>query len=752
MKTPVSFLALLLTLSVFCAEAEARGDGRRGGGGGGGGGKSASFNRGGGGGGGGGSARRSPMTGSKIERPAARPAPKPTSRPASKPAARPETRPASQPAQRPSVERPTTRPAPDRRPGGGDDIRPGGNRPETKPAPRPGGIDGDNRPGAGAGNGNRPGNGAGGRPETKPAPRPGGNDGDNRPGGGNANRPGNGNDNRPGGGNANRPGDDNRPGGGNANRPGNDNRPGGGNANRPGNDYRPGEGNSNRPGNGTRPGPRPDHPGANRPSTLPGMVTYPNRPGNNNNRPGNNNNRPGNNNRPNWGNGNGNNINGGNTYITNVNKNRKNTHLNRPATLPADRRNWDSNRWGGNRGVWGNNNNVNINVSNNFRYNNNYSYRPNYWGARPWWGASTCHTWHHGHWNYGYNSHYYNRYSYYHNDSNFASGFMWGIAVWSLGNMVYDMGYQSYRNPYQAPPVQSYSSKTTINYTQPVSVTAAANPPGDEAATELAETKSAEATVSSRAAFKSGDYVSALKSADEAIAYAPGDVTLHEYRALVLFALGRYSDAAGVLNPVLASGPGWGWDTMVGFYDSAVTYTSQLRKLEGYVRGRMDAADGHFLLGYHYLVCGYMDKAYDQFETTTKLQPADSISRQLRDLTKSSLPDAGSDEPPAAEPPASLPPPVPGEKLVGTWVSDRGADGKVTFKMEESGDYTWSYINGADTKELKGTYGLDDKDLLVMTSDDSQMVSSVTLEGDGKMKFVLVGAPEGDPGLDFTKG
>jgi hypothetical protein len=714
MKPLCKFLSVIFGLSVITAATEARSEGGRSGGsnrssGGSGGGRAASSNR-----SSGSAVKRSPMTGSKIERPTAKPAARPATQPATKPAARPESRPAPKPVQRPTtkpIERPTTRPAPvpDRKP---DVSRPGGgdsdNRPVTRPAPKPD-I---------------------GRPETKPAPRPDNTrpDPGTRPGGG-GNRPGDGGNNRPGNGNGNRPGNggDNRPGNGGDNRPGN-----GGNGNRPGGNGGDGRPNINRPGN-------------NRPSTLPGMVTYPNRPGNNNNRPGNNN-RPNN-----WGNGNGNgnNINSGNTYIKNVNKDRKNTYLNRPSTLPAGNRDWDNNRWGGNRGVWGNNNNVNIRIENNFRYNNNYSYRPNYWGARPWWGAGDCHGWHHGHWNYGYNSHYYGN-RYYYSDSSFASGFMWGIAVWSLGNMVYDMGYQSYRNPYPAPPVQAYSSKTTINYTQPVSVTAAANPPGDEAATTLAESKSADATESSRTAFKSGDYVTALKSVDEAIAYTPGDVTLHEYRSLVLFALGRYSDAAGVLNPVLASGPGWGWDTMIGFYDSSTTYTSQLRKLESYVKGRPDAADGHFLLGYHYLVCDSMDKANEQFETAAKLQPADSISRQLRDLTKSSLPDAGNDEP-AAEAPAP-PPPIPSEKLVGTWVSDRGADGKVTFKMEENGDYTWTYINGTDTKELKGTYGLDDKGLLVLTSDDSQMVSAVTLDNDSKMKFVLVGAPDGDPGLDFTKG
>jgi hypothetical protein len=71
--------------------------------------------------------------------------------------------------------------------------------------------------------------------------------------------------------------------------------------------------------------------------------------------------------------------------------------------------------------------------------------------------------------------------------------------------------------------------------------------------------------------------------------------------------------------------------------------------------------------------------------------------------------------------------------------------------MKESGDYNWSFMNAGQSSELKGTYGLNDKGLLVLTSDDSQMVSAITLDGDRKLHFVLIGAPDGDPGLDFTK-
>ena len=500
----------------------------------------------------------------------------------------------------------------------------------------------------------------------------------------------------------------------------------------------------------SRPDQRPslERPVNTRPSTLPGMVTYPSRPANA---------RPGAGDRP---------VTGGRPGLGDLppgmsrpsgavrpapgfakpNIDRRNLGLNRPATLPPNPGRWDQRKWGGNQGVWGNNANVNIN--NHFRYNNNFAYRPNYWGARPWWGAATWHPWHHGHWSYGWNSAYYRRH-WWCDDNDFARGFMWGIGVWSLGNLIYQTGYQTYRNPYPAPPVPypAGGSSTTIIYEQPVSVTAAELPPGDDEAAKLAETKSKEALDRSRAAFKRGDYLAASKAVDEALGYTPGDVSLHEYRALVFFALGKYSDAAGVLNSVLASGPGWGWDTMTGFYDGTATYDAQLRKLEAYAKGSPEKADARFLLGYHYMVCGHMEKAHEQFAKASELQPADSISRQLRDLTADSIPDADGQD---AQPPAR-PDPVPAGKLTGTWICDRGKDGKVTFTMSDNGDYTWNYMNGSQSTELKGTYGLDDKGLLVLSSDDSQMVSEIALKDDKFLHFTLIGAPDGDPGLDFVK-
>lgn len=701
MKNPTFFLTILLGLALVVPRVEAR-DLRAGGGGG---------------------ARpqlsapqRSPMTGSQVKRPAAKPEPKPAARPQINAPSRPTQQPAARPEinrpdiQRPSVQKPTTRPA----------------MPETRP----------NLPDRPAGGGNA-------RPNLPDRPAGGGND---------------------------RPSLPDRPaGGGGEGRP---NLPGGGNAADRLPDKRPSV----------------DRPAANRPSTLPGMVTYPDRPDkgrpnlpgyggnrpttlpgdvtNHPNLPGvgggaaqrpNLPDRPGGSNRPsivdrgdvNIGNrpiqiGGGNQVN-----VGNVNVGGRNQGLNRPATRPVERRDWDANRWGGNNSVWGNNvnisgNNVNVRINNNFRYNNNFACRPNYWGARPWWGASNYHVWHHGHWGYGWNSGYYHRHWWFHDDHDFATGFMWGIGVWSLGNLIYDMGYHSYTNPYPAPVVQN----TYVTYTQPISVAAAANPPGDEAVAAAAEEKSEDALARSRTAFAAGDYLAASAAADEAIAANPGDITLHEYRALVLFALGKYGDAAGVLNPVLASGPGWSWETMSGFYGDTGAYTNHLAKLEAYTRASPAAADAHFLLGYHYLVCGHMANASVEFGAAAKLQPADTISRQLAALTADSVPDAGAGA--VGEAPVTRPDPVSAEKLVGSWATDSPA-GKIVFTMNPGGDFSWSCTGSENTSVMKGTYGLDDRGLLVLSTDDSQLVSAVSMDDDGTMKFILVGAPDGDPGLDFTK-
>jgi len=132
-----------------------------------------------------------------------------------------------------------------------------------------------------------------------------------------------------------------------------------------------------------------------------------------------------------------------------------------------------------------------------------------------------------------------------------------------------------------------------------------------------------------RAAFKDRDYERALARADEAIRILPSDTTLHEFRALVLFAMQRYSEAAATIYAVLAVGPGWTWDTVSDLYFDPNDYTYQLRLLEAYVGANPTEPASRFLLAYHYLVISNERAATDQLFEVTRLSPEDRISAEL---------------------------------------------------------------------------------------------------------------------------
>lgn len=648
---------------------------------------------------------RNPLTGSKAQRPEAKPA----SRPAAKPAAKPQT-PTARPANRPNAaERPQAKPA----------DRP--NRPEARPADKPN------------------------RPETRPADRP-----------GNANRPGD----KP----ATKPNLPNRPETNPGARPELPNRPAGkppAKPNLPNRPNKPDARPETKPGNVIYPKPQ-------RPETLPGNI---NRPGNN--RPENN--RP-NINRPN--------------QKPEV-KPGKNT---RPIRKPQfENKEINVNNKSGNKSWWNStknsNNRTNINnitnnkvvykgdtnvqINNNFKNNVNWSTNRKNWGYNPWWNRPATRPWYGGSWNCGWNNNYYRRHYHYshshyyyggyrppgyviyddhHNDVAQAIG--WGLVGWSLGKLIFDSGYQTYSNPYPAQPVPS-AKGTQITYTQPITVVAAQTAPqeDDEAGrmTEQSESHIAE----SQGFFKQGDYLKALDSANKAVAEAPGDGALHEYRALVLFALGKYSEAAGVLNPVLVGGPGWDWTTMISLYSAQETYMNQLQSLENYSAAKPDAADARFLLGYHYMVCGHLDRATVEFAEAARLQPADSVSAQLRDLTAASSDNGDEDAAEETQAPAEATPPppapVPLEKLTGTWVSDKGAQGTVTLAFKDDGKFIWTFTKDDKSNEFGGDFSMNDNGLLVLDAEESQMVASVELPQDSQLKFVLAGGPPGDPGLVFAR-
>lgn len=686
------------------------------------------------------------------------------------------------PTTRPAPQMPQNRPAPGAtRPNLGNtqrpSLQPGSVGPTTRPAP--GGI--------GAGGGNRPGVGGGVRP-----PGPGGvnlpNGGNNLPNGGNrpgqGNRPGIGDRptignltkpapgfERPVTGGGNRPttipGDLNRPGLGGGNRPG----IGGGNRpdlSRPGVNDLPGIG-GNRPG-GNRPGiggNRPDFNGGNRPTTLPGTVNRPgiggNRPDWNGNGGWNGNNRPGG-----WG---GNGWNGGNrpggignnnNIINNTNNNFNNTNINvNQWNRPAWDRPYNRPGWGFDNGYnnWGWNNNWNNNWNNSWHDSwHNNCINQHY------------HGWYNGCWNGYWGSNWYAPLAY--------GAVGWGLNSFFTGGVGYGYG-ATYVNPYYTVPATTVAVPTAqvapYDYSQPVIVnnyvttentsqgsqaeSSAAG--GTSTATQSQETNPAfQKFDDGLALFKTGKYPDSLNTFSSALKDMPGDPVIHEVRALALFAIGDYAQAAAALNSLLASAPGMDWTTLSGLYGNVDDYTNQLRKLEAHCKANPKDAAAHFVLAYHYLVIGSKDSAINALKVVVANQPQDVTAKRMLDALSPPEPktdsatQARSAEPVVAQadskPPEGDAKPEPETDLVGTWIATAGKS-SIELLITEDSKFTWKATEADKVvAELKGDLVAAGDAISLDTPDKGSMAGSVVSGGADNWTFIPPGAPA-DSGLKFSR-
>jgi hypothetical protein len=299
------------------------------------------------------------------------------------------------------------------------------------------------------------------------------------------------------------------------------------------------------------------------------------------------------------------------------------------------------------------NNNVN-NISGNHNWNGQGNWNNNWPGAHNYWNNHYA-NWHQGNWN-NWN---------YHPAAWYGAGMATGWLASPGDAYVYSnpfyvapaavsynasvpsdasYNYVDYSQPIVQPPQQA-SMNYGDNYAADYDASAAGNYPPATYADPSSTQQAASAGPASggddappeafqrfdaaRAAFKANEYRKALAEVDHAIKLLPSDATMHEFRALVLFAQGKYRDAAAGIYAVLSMGPGWTWETMNSLYATPETYTRQLRELESYCRKNPDASDGHFLLGYHYLVMNHVPEGVKQLNRFVALVPQDKLAPQL---------------------------------------------------------------------------------------------------------------------------
>ncbi len=152
-----------------------------------------------------------------------------------------------------------------------------------------------------------------------------------------------------------------------------------------------------------------------------------------------------------------------------------------------------------------------------------------------------------------------------------------------------------------------------------------------------------------RDAFRNGDYASARRLAEEALKKTPQDPVLHEFRALTLFALQEYRDAAAAIYAVLSVGPGMSWESIGELYANSEVYTRQLRLLEDFHTRNQRSTDAMFLLAYHYTVLDLPDLAGKMLAKLREELPQDPLVQQLQQSLEEESDEPSSDQVQAAQ-------------------------------------------------------------------------------------------------------
>jgi uncharacterized protein (TIGR03066 family) len=316
-----------------------------------------------------------------------------------------------------------------------------------------------------------------------------------------------------------------------------------------------------------------------------------------------------------------------------------------------------------------------------------------------------------------------------------------GVTMWGMNRLAYGFGYWGYDNPYYT---ESYPIEggAPLDYSQPIADETATEQPAGTPTPGMADFDAA------RQAFLQGNYPAALASTNKALAALPNDPIIHEFRALVLFAQGKYHESAAGLYSVLAVGPGWDWTTLSSLYPNVDVYTKQFRALQAAVKQQPDAADARFVLAYHYLTTGNKAAAAEEYKILYTKTPQDTVIKEL--LLMTGGPEAiGAPTTPA---PTTAPAvKIDGAALIGKW-SAAGANGaKFALELTQDGAFNWTYSQNGKSETVKGVYAIDGNVLAMEPASGGTMLAELTPPQAGSFSFALLGAPPGDPGLKFAK-
>lgn len=152
--------------------------------------------------------------------------------------------------------------------------------------------------------------------------------------------------------------------------------------------------------------------------------------------------------------------------------------------------------------------------------------------------------------------------------------------------------------------------------------------------------------------------------------------------------------------------------------------------------------------------CGHPDAAARHLQQVVTLMPNDRVAADV--LKMVAAPAVGQPgeiaRQPTQEPARPAAQPIDPATLVGTWKAARHDGSKFDLTLTNDAKFTWSFAQKDQKPQaFSGTYSVEGNVLALERKDGGSLIAEVTPGGDAKFNFKLLGAPEDDQGLDFTR-
>ncbi len=313
---------------------------------------------------------------------------------------------------------------------------------------------------------------------------------------------------------------------------------------------------------------------------------------------------------------------------------------------------------------------------------------------------------------------------------------VFGVTDFSLNYTGYAFGYRPYINPFYIA-----EARTGFRYDRSLAlhIDARAGATGDVGLQEFTD---------ARAHFREQNYEASLTTVDAAIKLRPHDFEVHQFRALVQFALGNYDEAAAGLYAVLSIAPSWNWTTLKGLYPSVDLYTEHLRRLEDYRIAHPEHVAARFVLANHYHMMGHRDEAARELAHVAAANPQDSVISDLLVQLDPGTPSAAIAE---IAPPPEVEGDIAVKALLGNWNASRSDGSRFGLALNADGSFTWDYAQAEMKSNLRGAYAVQPNGVLAMEMQDGAVLFAQVVPQTDGFDLYMIGDSTGQAPLLFRR-